>query len=95
MAEFKVSINFSTTVSEKAADDLECLVSNFVQGILNVVANDEYDQVASEIANDLSQSGDVIPIDDPAHYWAHPIFVPDEGSDAPVEYNGATDFDRR
>jgi hypothetical protein len=100
MAQFRVSINFSTTVSEQAADELEYLVDEFVQGILNVVANDEHDQVAAGIANTIPElnPGAVVPINS----FLNPIFSPDEGSDAPVydeadwaQDNGATDFDRR
>jgi hypothetical protein len=105
MAQFKVSLNFSTVVSETAADELEYLLREFVQGILNVVANDEYDQVAAQIANTNPEinPGAIVPIDSA---WS-PLYTPDEGSDAPVtstDYrqnqdgsldNGATDFDRR
>ncbi len=93
MAQFRVSIDFSTTVSEDAADELEYLVGEFVRGILNVVANDEYDQVAASMANTSPElnPGAIVPIDSA---WS-PIFTPDEGSDAPADDNGATDFDRR
>lgn len=40
MENFKVSIDFSATVSEEAADELEYLVAEFVDGVRNVAAND-------------------------------------------------------
>lgn len=106
MTQFKVLIDFSTTVSEDEADELDFLVEEFVQGVLNVVANDEYDQIADTIAN----TADVIPIDEaglPLQSYCRcdePLFLPefqavdlaDEGSDAQTGLDdGATDFDRR
>lgn len=69
MAHFRVEINFSTTVSEESANDLEYLVREFVESMLNVVANDDYDQDDADDYDEDSKldeglkPGSVVPID--------------------------------
>ena len=55
MEEFTVPINFSTNVSAEAADKLDDLVQEFVQGLLIAGANDEMNQTAAMIRNTIWQ----------------------------------------
>lgn len=73
MEKFTVAIKFEADVSENAADELEYLVEEFVQGVANVVANDEFDQVMAQMASTV-----------PASMLENNFTVCDEGSDAPI-----------
>lgn len=47
MEKFTVSITFEANVSKDAADNLEYLVEEFIQGVVNVVGNDQLDQITA------------------------------------------------
>lgn len=74
MQKFTASLNFEAIVSESAADDLEYLLNEFIQSVVNVVGNDEFDRIQEQIAGDSADQARAYVLDE---------FVTGEGSDAP------------